>query len=131
MFLKTKKKKLFLDVPIKPSLTLLQPTGPFYCPDLKKIILGPEASIKFPISFTPLYENLIVEEYAEIRAGKTICPLKISGKGVAVYLTMNPQFLVYRVEAQRGGKSLINFDVNITYNEKKFSYKCASNFVIY
>lgn len=91
-------------------VTILQPNGPFYCPNLKNFILGPEATLNLPINFKPVHEDEVTE-YLEIRAGKTIYPLKLSGRGVAVQLHMNPEFLVYRLEAQRGGRTMITLEV--------------------
>lgn len=98
---------------IRPTLTILLPTGPFYCPDLKYFTLGPEATFNLPINFTPLHENEVVE-YAEIRSGKTVYPLKITGRGVRVHLGINPEFVVYRMEAQRGGRTMLTLEVTKT-----------------
>lgn len=99
-----------LDTEIRPTITILQPTGPFYCPDIKNFIIGPEAALNVPFCFTPK-ENELVVEYVELRAGKTIYPLKISGKGVDVIVTMKPEFLVYRLEAPRGGRTMLSLEV--------------------
>lgn len=99
-----------LDEPIEPTISLFSPIGPFSSLSLQNIKLPSEATMHLPIFFAPSYEEEVLE-YIEIRAGKTICPLKISGRGVVPQLSINPEFLVFRLEAERESRTTLTLEV--------------------
>lgn len=105
----------FLDEEITPSVTLLSPTGPFSCPNLKNSALPPESTLNLPITFVPEHEDLVTE-YIEIKSRKTIYCLKLTGRGTLPNIFMRPEFLVYRLEAPAGGHVYLPLEVAKNYN---------------
>ncbi|KAF2893015.1 hypothetical protein ILUMI_13155 [Ignelater luminosus] len=97
--------------PIKPTVTILSPTGFFTCPSPRNIVLPPQHLLQLPLKFTPLEEKQVIE-YFEIKAGSTICPLIVSGEGHSCNITINPDFLVCRLEASTGDFADCTIEIN-------------------
>lgn len=93
-------------------MTPLCPVGPFTCPNYRDLLLGPEAVFSLPICFAPTEEKYY-EEHLEITSAKTITSVKISGQGVVPSVTVNPQYVVYRLEADAGGFTVLALEVSI------------------
>lgn len=94
---------------ISPSLSILNPFGPFYYP-IGKVKIDPEHVWVVPITFTPFEEKNHVE-FFEVRSDKTILLMKTTGEGIEAKVATVPEFAITRIEAKPEGSAEFKFDL--------------------